>query len=380
MVAFPATAAALCEPIGKIDRICSATPGTPGTKHGVSQVTLKTVFTVCFGVLAVLILVAAVIRALLAVLLIATAVLLAASLNQVVGTLAPRRMPRWAAIVLVLTGAVLLFATFAWLLIPAAVDQAIQLVQRLPVLMHRLEQTAVFRSYGARLGLTEWLASVKGRVPELVSGAASPLLSVLGGVITFIGACLTVVFLTIFMFVFGRPMVEAALDEALPERRAKYEELLDKIYASLGGYLAGLAVICSVNATFTTVFLAINGMPFFLPLGILSGFSSLVPYAGPLVVAVLNSLLSLISGGLGHGLASVIFFIVYGQLEGNVLAPLVFRRTVHVNPLVVLLSVVVFGEIAGVLGAVAAVPAAATIQIVLRELLRVRRTQLAAQR
>ncbi|HEX7480885.1 MAG TPA: AI-2E family transporter [Polyangiales bacterium] len=348
--------------------------------NGASQVTLKTVFTVCFGVLSVTVLVAAVWKALLVVLLIATAVLLAASLNHLVCVLAPRRMPRWAAIGLVLTAGVVMLGAFGWLLIPPAVDQVIQLIQRFPAFMHRLEQTAVFHRYGARLGLTEWLSGIKGRVPELVSGAASPLLVVLGGVVRFVGATLTVIFLTIFMLVFGRPVVQAALDEALPERRAKYEELLEKIYASLGGYVAGLAVICTMNATITTAFLALNDMPFFLPLGILSGFSSLVPYAGPLVVGASIALLSLISGGLGHGLATVFFFLVYGQLEGNLIAPLVFRRTVHVNPLMVLLSVVLFGEIAGVLGALAAVPAAATLQIVLRELLRVRRAQLAALR
>ncbi len=350
----------------------------PASSNGSSQVTLKTVFTVCFGVLSVAVLVMAVWRAWLVVLLIATAVLLAASLNHLVGLLAPRRMPRWAAISVVLTGVVVLLGTLAAVLIPPAVDQATQLVERFPAFMRRLEQTPLLHGYGARLGLSDWLGG-KGRLPELVTGAASPLLLLLGGVLRFIGATLTVVFLTIFMLAFGRPLVEAALDEALPARRAKYEALLGKIYASLGGYLAGIAVICAANATVTTVFLAFNSMPFFLPLGILAGFSSLVPYAGPLLVGALITVLSLISGGLGHGLATASFFVLYGQLEGNVVAPLVFKRTVHVNPLVVLLSVVVFGEIAGVLGGVAAVPAAATLQIVLRELLRVRRAAGVAQ-
>ena len=64
------------------------------------------------------------------------------------------------------------------------------------------------------------------------------------------------------------------------------------------------------------------------------------------------------------------------MLEGNVLAPLIFRRTVNVNPLVVTLSILFLGEIAGIMGAIIAVPVVATLQIVLREVLRIRRERL----
>jgi predicted PurR-regulated permease PerM len=138
----------------------------------------------------------------------------------------------------------------------------------------------------------------------------------------------------------------------------------------------GLGLICFTNATLTTIFLAIVGLPFFLPLGILSGMSSLVPYAGPAVVGATVTMIALATGGAGTGIACVVYFVAYGQLEGQVLSPLVFRRTVHVNPLVVVLSVVFFSELAGIIGAVLAVPAAAALQIVGREILRMRREQL----
>jgi predicted PurR-regulated permease PerM len=102
----------------------------------------------------------------------------------------------------------------------------------------------------------------------------------------------------------------------------------------------------------------------------------MIPYAGPIVAGTGISLIALFTVGIGHGLASGIYFIIYGLLEGNVLGPLIFRRTVHVNPLVVTLSILFFGEIAGIMGAIVAVPAVATLQIVLRELLRMRRERL----
>jgi len=84
----------------------------------------------------------------------------------------------------------------------------------------------------------------------------------------------------------------------------------------------------------------------------------------------------MLTGGLWKGIACVIYFVIYGQLEGNVLSPLVFRRTVHVNPLVVTLSILFFGELAGLVGAILAVPTTAALQIGIRELLRVRRERL----
>jgi predicted PurR-regulated permease PerM len=182
------------------------------------------------------------------------------------------------------------------------------------------------------------------------------------------------------MLIFGGRVIRAALAEARPERRQVYESVLHKIYRSIGGYLSGLTLICTINATLTITFLAINRVPFFLPLGILSGASSTIPYAGPFVTGTLISLIALVTGGGWHGIASAIYFILYGQLEGNVLSPLIFRRTVHVNPLVVTVSVLFLGEIAGIIGAIVAVPVVAALQIIAREILTERRQQLELQR
>ena len=184
---------------------------------------------------------------------------------------------------------------------------------------------------------------------------------------------MTVSVLVVFMLIFGGRLVRAMVAEARPEHVASYQTILGKIYQSIGGYLGGLALICTINATLTTSFLAIDGVPFFLPLGILSGMSSMVPYAGPAVVGTTIALIALITKGTWHGIAAGIYFITYGQLEGNILGPLVFRRTVHVNPLVTTLSILLLGEVAGVVGAVVAVPVVATLQIILREILQNRR-------
>jgi predicted PurR-regulated permease PerM len=345
-----------------------------------SQVTLKTVFTVCFGVLGVLALVEALVNSLVALTLTCAAVLLAVALDHGVQFLVRRRMNRQLAIAVITVGMLGVIVGLAFTLIPPAIEQGKELIQQAPGLLRSARGSRLFARLDNYFHLAHRIKEFEDRLPELIEGSATPILTAVGGVLSFIAATVTVFFLTVFMLIFGGRLVRNMLAEARAERRQLYETVLTKIYRSIGGYLGGLMLICTINGTLTTIFLAFNRVPFFLPLGILSGASSTVPYAGPFVMGTVTTLLSLATGGGWHGLASAIYFIAYGQVEGNILSPLIFRRTVHVNPLVVTVSVLFLGEIAGIIGAVIAVPVVAALQIVLREVLRVRREQIELQR
>ena len=341
-----------------------------------SQVTLKTVFTVSFGVLIVVAIVQAVTNAVLAVALTGAALLLAVALDHPVRLLERRGIGRLPAIAIVTLAGLGLLVAFGFTLIPPAIEQGKALAHDAPQFVRSARGSAVFHSLDARFHLGEYLTEAERRLPAMLGGAATPILNALGDLLGGIAAAITIGFLVIFMLIFGGRLITAAVAEARLERRATYEDVLAKIYQSIGGYLGGLALICTINATLTTSFLAIDRLPFFLPLGIAAGLSSMIPYAGPIVAGTAISLIALFTQGLGHGIACAIYFIVYGLLEGNVLAPLIFRRTVKVNPLVVTLSILFMGEIAGIMGAIIAVPVVAALQIVLREVLRIRRERL----
>ena len=341
-----------------------------------SQVTLKTVFTVAFGVLIVLAIVEAVTNATLAVALTGAALLLAVALEHPVRMLERRGIKRPLAIAIVTFAGLGLIVGFGFTLIPPAIEQGKALVHDAPQFVRSARGSALFRTLDSRFHLGDYLMEAERRLPDLLGGAATPILNALGDLLSGIAAAVTIAFLVIFMLIFGGRLITAAVAEARPERRAMYQDVLGKIYQSIGGYLGGLTLICTINATLAISFLAIDRVPFFLPLGIVAGLSSMIPYAGPFVAGTGISLIALFTQGIGHGVASAIYFILYGVLEGNVLAPLIFRRTVNVNPLVVTLSILFLGEIAGIMGAIIAVPVVATLQIVLREVLRIRRERL----
>lgn len=338
-----------------------------------SQVSSKTVFTVCFTVLAVTALAYFILKTTVSLVLTVGAVMVAIALDHAVELLTRRGLRRSLAIAIVVVGLIAVGVGLGLLVIPPAIRQGRALVAEAPMLWEKVQHTRFFMALNARFDVQEQLRQESQGATGVMN--LNPVISAVGGVLRVLGGLVTLLFLTIFVLVFGPDLKNSALEELELESQERYARIVANIYCSVGGYLAGLLGICSLNALVTTVFLAITRMPFFLPLGLLSGASSLVPYAGPLAVGSMITLLALMTGGLWKGVATAVYFVLYGQLEGNVLGPLVYRRTAHVNPLVTLLSIVFLAEFMGVAGAVIAVPLAAVAQVVVRELLTLRRAR-----
>jgi putative heme transporter len=335
-----------------------------------SQVSLRTAFTVCFAVTATAGLVLFVLETRVALTLTVCAAMLAMALDHLVRRLERRGMKRGGGIALVMGAALLLGAGIVVLVIPPTVAQVRALSHQAPQLLDNVRNSDAFNFVDRHLGVGETVRRlITGSGPD----SGSTVLGAIGGLLTGLAGALTLAVLVVFMLIFGPALVKGFFEQVDAEVRPHWEHLAASSYASVGHYLSGLMVICSVNAILTTTCLAILQLPFFLPLGLLSGFSSLVPYAGPFVVGVLVVLTAMVTSGWGKALLVLGYFILYGQFEGNILAPLVFRKTMHVDPLVTLLAVLFLAELLGVVGAVVAVPAVAVAQIILSDLLEHRR-------
>jgi len=343
-----------------------------------SQVSLKTAFTVCFAVAATAALGIFVYRTRAALTLCACAAMVAIALNHLVHLLQRRRVERSWAIAIVMGSALLLLGGVLVVIIPAALSQGRALVQQLPRLLDEIRQSRAFQTMDEHFGVEQLVRNMVSNGRALSQNGASPVLGAIGGFVAAVAGVLTMAALVLFMLVFGPGLLKSLLQQFSPDVRRRWERITARSYTSIGGYLGGLLLICSVNATVTTLCLAVLQLPFFLPLGILSGFSSLVPYAGPLTVAVVVTVLTLLTSGVVKAGILVGYFMLYGQFEGNVLGPYVFRRTVHLDPLLTLLSILFLAELMGVVGAIVAVPAVALAQIVIRDLLAERRERNAA--
>ncbi len=297
------------------------------------------------------------------------AVLATVALDQGVAWLERHGWPRAAGITAALVAWALVVAALVWLFVPPAVAQLEQLVSNAPQLLERLKSSAAYGWVTGHLPDGALRSAVPKRVGDALGSLVTVAATLLGGLAGFV----TVFFVVAFMLASGRPLVRSWIQAFGERRREVVQRTAGKIYDSLGAYVAGLGVIVATNAALTSTFLGIVGVPWFLPLGLLSGLSSLVPYVGALVAGALLTLVAFAAGGLWTGIAAAAYVVVYQQLENHLLAPVVYRRSVHVNPVVILLSALFLAEIWGVAGAILAIPLAATVQLIAQEVLRERR-------
>ena len=353
-------------------------PNGAETPHALprSQVTVKTVLTVSFTVLGIVFGVYILSRTLVSVGIVVAGALVSVALDHGVRHLQNHGWKRSWAIATVLLTVTGLLVGLGWLVVPEAAHQVQDLVARLPDLLEQLRGSPAFRALDQRFNIgriLEGRAAMSSTLPQTaVETSVRALRLVLGGSIVL----LTLIFTIIFMLVFGGELVRRLLEEAVPSHRERYERLVRRVYEAVGGYIAGLAILALAHATVNTTALAIFGLPFFLPLGLASGLGSFIPFVGAVIVGAFMGIIGLASGGIWLGLGVIAWYTLYQQLENHLLAPLVYKRTVRLSPLVALLAVIFVGEAAGIVGAILAVPLAAVGRIVVQELLRFRRERL----
>jgi predicted PurR-regulated permease PerM len=208
-------------------------------------------------------------------------------------------------------------------------------------------------------------------------GLSGTAIAVTKGVLTFVVAVVTIVFLTFFMLLEGPAWMERFYG-LLPERsRDKWRGIGRDIYLTVGGYVTGNLFISVIAGITSTIVLLIMGVPYAVALGVLVAVLDLIPLAGATLAAIIVSAVAFIHS-IPAGIVVLIFFIVYQQVENHLLQPLVYSRTVRLSPLAILISVLIGAKLAGILGALAAIPVAGTIQVLLAAWLAERRQQDAA--
>ena len=177
------------------------------------------------------------------------------------------------------------------------------------------------------------------------------------------------------MLLEGRQWVERFYGLLPEEQQPRWRTVGQEIYRVVGGYVAGNLLISLVAGVSSTIMLLIVGVQYAVALGLLVAILDLVPLAGATIAAVLVSTVAFIDEGWVKGVIVVAFFLAYQQFENHVLQPLVYGRTVQLSPLAVLIAVLIGAELAGVVGALGAIPVAGTIQVVLRDVLAHRRSE-----
>jgi predicted PurR-regulated permease PerM len=274
------------------------------------------------------------------------------------------------ACVLVLLG----IAAIGFAFIPTLVDNVNNFVNAVPGYVHDLTKGR------GRLGFLETKYHVVERLEKYVKqGGAKKLLGLSGaaisvtkGVLNFIVGAVTVAFLTFFMLLEGPAWMERFYGLLPSESQKRWRGVGHDIYRQVGGYVTGNLVISLIAGSLTTFVLLPLGVPYAVALGLLVGLLDLIPLVGATIAAIIVAAVAFLHTILA-GIVVIVFFVIYQQIENHILQPLVYHRTVALSPLAILVSVLLGAELAGILGALAAIPVAGAIQVLIVDFLRVRR-------
>jgi predicted PurR-regulated permease PerM len=303
------------------------------------------------------------------------AAFLAAALNPAVEAFERRGMGRAMAATVVFAMALAVIAAIGFLIVPTLVRQVSDFVEAVPDFID--DVTAGRGPFGFLQDDYQLVDRIREAVDRGgaagVLGLSEPVLDIVRSVITAVVGVITIVFLTYFMLLEGPRTIERVLD-LLPDRtQVRYRRVGQEIYRTISGYVTGNLLISVIAGAASTIVLFAVGSSYAIALGLVVAILDLIPLAGATLAAIIVTSVVLIETDWVRAAIVGGFFIGYQQLENHLLQPLVYGRTVQLSPLAVLCAVLVGAELAGILGALLAIPVAGSLLAIGREVLIFRR-------
>ena len=302
------------------------------------------------------------------ILLLVVSLYLAVGLNPLVEWFVRRRIRRGLAVAMVFVGLIGIFVLIGLAIVPVVTQQVSSLVDQVPTWLEQIRTDRNLQDLDDRYEITrkvqEYITS--GGLAERLFGG------VLGaGRIVFgtLFAGFTVLVLTLY-FLGSLPATKGALYKLVPRsRRQRVTSLGDEILDRVGSYVGGQIGVAAIAATAAFAFFMVVGLgEYALALAIVVAVLGLIPLIGGAISAVVATSVGLLTD-LKIGIACLIYFIIYQQIENYLIYPRVMQRSVNVPGTVIVISAMVGGSLLGIVGALLAVPTAAAILLLLREVI-----------
>jgi predicted PurR-regulated permease PerM len=282
-----------------------------------------------------------------------------------------RHMRRGLAIASVYLALLAIPALLIALIVPTLITQGTNFGRDLP---HYSRDVTDFVNKNKRLrkinedyDITQKLQQQADKLPARLGGAAKTLGDIGFGLINSVFALVTILILTAFMLGSGRRWRDTLLESRPSAQRERLERSFDNIGSAVGGYVAGALGVAAIAGVFDYIVMKILGVPFAAPLAVMCGLFSLIPLVGATIAAVIVGIVTLFADFPTATIAWTVWAIVYQQIENSLIQPQVQRRTVQVHPFITIVAVLFGSTLLGVLGAIVAIPIAASVQILLRE-------------
>ncbi len=300
---------------------------------------------------------------------IGAALFIALGLDPIVRWLEEKRVPRPAGIALSLLVLVGIVVGFFALLIPTIVNQSSQIIDRAPGYADDFLNSEFFTTLDDQFQVRERVTSeIDGFFAnsEAVGGIFGGVLGVGTVIVNGLFGALVILVLALYFLASLPSMKKWAYRLAPRSRRARVEVLSEEITRSVGMYVIGQACVALLNGSFAFIVMSIANVPFSVLLAFVVALLAFIPLVGGTIAAVVVTLISL-TVGWNTALLFAIPYVAYLQFEAYFISPRIMQRAVAVPGAVAVIAVIAGGSLLGVLGALIAIPAAAAVMLLLKE-------------
>jgi predicted PurR-regulated permease PerM len=299
--------------------------------------------------------------------LVIVALFLAIGLDPLVRALMRFRFPRGLAVATVFVLAVLVIVGFVASITPPLIRQTQRLAVTVPELARDLsERSDRFGELDERFNISERVREAVSNIPDLIASSAGNALGVVRSVGRAFFSIVTVAILSIY-FMLDLPKLISGAAKLVPKsRRQRTQRLADVVFTRISGYLVGQVGVSIVAGVTSTIALTLLKVPYSLPLGIWVGLSALIPMVGATLGAIPAVIVAFLAST-WTGIGTVIFFLVYQQVENYVVSPRVMRQAVDISPAAVILAALIGATLLGFVGALLAIPIAASLKVLAQE-------------
>lgn len=292
-------------------------------------------------------------------------------LNPFVTWLEHRRVPRLVGSVLAYVLLVAIFTAAAFLIVPVLVEQGRDLADRFPELV--ADAQAEISRIADNLGFTvdvslptgqdvsDWFSDPDNQdlIRSQLGTVANLTLTVFQAVVIALVAPVIAFYLLLDL-----PAVSERIRNLVPSYwRDEAIHVFVQVSTAVGGFVRGQLVVAFIVGVMTSIGFWIIDLPFWLLIGMISGFFNIIPFVGPWVAGALGSLAGLTSGDPTKALWAALVALIVQQIDNNLVSPVVLRATVRLHPATVLLALFAGGAVGGLFGVLMAVPTVAVIKI-----------------
>jgi putative heme transporter len=295
--------------------------------------------------------------------LITIALVLVGTLNPLVVWLEQRRLPRAAALTIIFVGMLGILFLIGLITVPPLIQQLVDIMAKAPALQERLAE----QMRHSRL-LRPLAASVRDfRIAEIMGSAGEQIVAMGSRVLVIVGEGVTTVFLALYL-ISGREREQGALFAVVPRAyHLRLARILLNLETIVGGYVRGQLLTSVAMGTFTFGILTIFGVPNALALGVFAALTDVVPFIGGLL-ATTPAVLAALGVSIPAAVVVLVAMILYQEFESRLLVPRVYGRVLRLSPAVVIVSLLAGGTLLGIVGALLALPIAAALRMIVKEL------------